>query len=246
MCTSSSPGRSGASLTSRRPYPASSSERSISRRAEAQGGVRHEGLAAAREPVGPSERHEGEGHLGQVHPALDGAETPDVDDAQRLLARPRAPALALGVADLEHQVPADSQRISRAPSNVARHASSVRKTWATLPVIVAMSTCSGGSVVASPSRHVTPFGVRLAARQVERRLGGIDPHHLAAARRQAVGEGARTAPDVEHRAGPELMDERLVVVEVAPVFVEVVVELSQPRVGEDRVGHGPSQVGPRM
>ena len=61
-----------------------------------------------------------------------------------------------------------------------------------------------------------------------------------ALRRQATREGARSPHlDVEHRARPELVDDRLVVVEVGPILApKVVVDPRQPRVGEDRIRHG--------
>ena len=48
------------------------------------------------------------------------------------------------------------------PCSVAAHVSSVTNTWATLPVITATSTCRTGSVVASPSSHVTRSAPGLA------------------------------------------------------------------------------------
>ena len=84
--TCSSPGRSGASRTSTSRKPAAV-ERGLDLRSltEAQRGVRHDRCTGALEAVRPAERHEGEVHLGQLHPALDAPDAGDVDRSARLV-----------------------------------------------------------------------------------------------------------------------------------------------------------------
>lgn len=82
------------------------------------------------------------------------------------------------------------------------------KTWATLPVIVTASTANGGSMVASPSNPL---------------------------RRKPAAEHARAATDVEDAAGSDLMENGFVVVEIATVTVDLVVDRRKARVIEDPV-----------
>ncbi len=103
------------------------------------------------------------------------------------------------------------------PRRVAVQSSSVRNTWATLAVMVAASTSSGGSRVASPWIQVTSR--RLGAGDLERRQCRIDADDLDAPAGQHGGEGAGPAADVEHASGPELLEDRDVRVEVAAVRV---------------------------
>jgi len=54
---------------------------------------------------------------------------------------------------------------------------------------------------------------------------------------QGAGERSRPAPDVENAAGAELVDDRRIDVEVAPIGIQGVVNPGQPRILEQRISH---------
>src|SRR5699024_10668486 len=150
------------------------------------------------------------------------------------------------------------------PRRVADQASSVRKTWATLPVITAASAPSAGSSAAVPCTHEAAsayglswatsgdarvgsmpvssslrlarrrqvlasawqpggrLGVRLVVAHVEGGAGRRDAGHLEPAPGQAHRERPGPTADVDHRAGTELLQDRLVVVQVVAFAVESV------------------------
>jgi hypothetical protein len=84
-----------------------------------------------------------------------------------------------------------------------------------------------------------PLGTGLGAGHVEAGAGRIDRGHLDAPPGERAGERARATADVEHGAGPELLGQLDVDVEVAAVRVERVVDLCEPWILEDGVGHPP-------
>ncbi len=91
-----------------------------------------------------------------------------------------------------------------------------------------------GRVAVDPAHQL---GAVLAPSHVERRRRRIDPDDLEPELREPARERAGAAPEVEHRRRSQLLDDRGVDVEVAPVVVHDVVQGGQPRVGEDRIRH---------
>lgn len=85
-----------------------------------------------------------------------------------------------------------------------------------------------------------PVGAGLRSSDGERSLRRINTGHCEPAYRESAGERAGATTDVEHGASTELVDDGLVVVQVAPVAIDVVVDRRQSRVSEDRVRHGPN------
>jgi hypothetical protein len=96
-------------------------------------------------------------------------------------------------------------------------------------VMVTGSTWTAGTAAAVPSGPGDQLRSPLAAGDVERGDRRIDARTTSpAAPGQQTGERARTAADVDDRGGPELVRDREVDVEVAPVRVEGVVDLGEP------------------
>jgi hypothetical protein len=77
----------------------------------------------------------------------------------------------------------------------------------------------------------------LGPRDVERGRGWVDRHHGAAGAGQQEGQAARTAADVEHAARVQFLRDGQVGGQVIARAIEGVVDRSQARVGENRVGH---------
>ncbi len=71
---------------------------------------------------------------------------------------------------------------------------------------------------------------------VERCLGRVDADHVDIRESESAGEHTRTAPDVEDPPAIEFLDDLDVVVEVATIVVDLVVDLREPRIREDRIG----------
>jgi hypothetical protein len=82
-----------------------------------------------------------------------------------------------------------------------------------------------------------PVRARLRARNVERCQRRIDADDIEPSTGQEERERARTAADVEHAPGAELLRDARVHLEVAAVGLERVVDLSQSRVLDHVVGH---------
>ena len=92
-------------------------------------------------------------------------------------------------------------------------------------------------MVASPWIQVACSLQGFVERDVEHGAGRVDAGDPEAPPRQPAPELARAAADVEDGARPELVDQRLVVIEVVALALEVVVDARQACVVEDRVGH---------
>src|SRR5699024_1288866 len=80
------------------------------------------------------------------------------------------------------------------------------------------------------------LGVRLVVGHVEGGAGRIDAGHLEPAPGQAHRERPGPTADVDHRAGTELLQDRLVVVQVVAFAVESVVTGGEERVGIQGAG----------
>jgi hypothetical protein len=78
---------------------------------------------------------------------------------------------------------------------------------------------------------------RLAAGHVQRRRRRVDPDDPLPRGGEHAGERAGTAANVEHDMRPELIDEGGVHVQVGPTVVDGVIDLGEPRLLEDRIGH---------
>ncbi len=121
--------------------------------------------------------------------------------------------------------------------STAAHSWSLTKTWATFPVIVTRSACTGGSRVASAcSQRTWPAG--LAPGDVERGRRRIGADNVQAPFRQQAGKRAGPAADIQDGRGTELGGDGEVGVQVAAVGVQRIVELREPGLAEYRVGHG--------
>ena len=84
-----------------------------------------------------------------------------------------------------------------------------------------------------------PDGVRagLGAGHLEHRGRRIHRYDLDAASCEHAGKRAGTATNVEHGSDLELFNQRHVHVEIAAVGIERVIDLSQPGIVEDCIGH---------
>ena len=125
------------------------------------------------------------------------------------------------------------------PRNVAPHSSSVRNTWATLPVMNAASTLNSGNVVASPCNHSTtsaPGFERATSSEAER---GIDRYYPNAPSSEQAHECPRAAPHIQHRGCPQLPCDFDIDIQVTAVGIERIVDRRKARVIEDRVWHTP-------
>src|SRR5690606_8842760 len=112
---------------------------------------------AVREGVRATEGHQRPRDVQHVGPRLDPALLRNVGDLAGPV--PPLPGAAGGVAGLEDEPAAGPQR---PPRRAASQSSSVRKTCATFPVMVARSASSGGSPAASPRIHRTRSASGLA------------------------------------------------------------------------------------
>ena len=195
---------------------------------------------SVREDAGRAEAHQRQDHVGQLVPALDRALALDVGDGVRLGASPRPPGLACGIARLEYEVAAGTQRAAHAPQrghpvrlvgdrlcDIRRHRREVDE-----------QRRKRGRVTVNPP---DALGARLGACDGERWAGRIDRDHLQAACGQQQGEGSGSTTDVEHAPGSELVGDRDVHVEVAAIRIERIVNRCQTGMLEDRVGHSPAR-----
>ena len=124
---------------------------------------------------------------------------------------PHAPRL---IARLEHERPAGSQRAVD-PRERPAPTSSPTIACATLPVIVARSTSTGGSVVASPVEPAHPaLDARLPRATSSEAAAGSTPTTSTPRRGQEHLEASRPAADVEHAPRPELLGNRRVHLEI--------------------------------
>ncbi len=187
------------------------------------------------------EGHEGERHVGEVGPGLDRADVGHVHARGRRLADPPLPGPTGGDTGLEHQPPARHERVVDAPQRRGprvvgeEHLRDVRRHRRE----VDLERGEGRRVAVQPAHAL---GARLRAGDVERRTRRVEAHHLDAALREQARERPGAAPDVEHSARAQLVDDRDVGVEVGPVRGERVVESGEAGVVEDGVGH-PTTVG---
>lgn len=142
-------GRSGASRTSLTLKPCVRSAASISIAwAEAQGGVggRHRPVEGA--PVGPSEADQLPAEVGERDAAVDCAK-PDISVTRCDAAVPLPPVAGAGSRLSKTKWPPGRSASETSPGVASQSAGSTIA-WATSAVMVAGSSCIGGSVVASP------------------------------------------------------------------------------------------------
>ncbi len=155
--TSSRPGRSGASRTSRTSKPAETSDQVISSR------WRNRKVEADTNRAPSSSKRWWESNVtnggltsaSSTHDCTD--PIPAIDTRLKVRSRVHsAQARRAGLRVSNTRWPPGFSA-ARIPASVSDQSVSARKTWATLPVIVAMSTVIAGRVVASPNNHRTRF-----------------------------------------------------------------------------------------
>jgi hypothetical protein len=82
-----------------------------------------------------------------------------------------------------------------------------------------------------------PLRAGLGPRYVQRCRRWVDPDDLDAALGEQAGEGACAAADIQHASGTEVGRDHQVVIQIVAVLFHEVIDLGQPRHGENGVSH---------
>src|ERR1700723_1735427 len=106
-----------------------------------------------------------------------------------------------------------------------------------LPVIVTKSTCSGGTVVASPTSHRTRSAPGLRRATSTEAAAGSIPVTSFPLRARRHAKVPVPHPMSRDRSDPAPVDQGEVGVEVAPVRIEGIVDVDESGLIEDRIGH---------
>ena len=208
----------------------------LGRRSESKRRIRFQNRVVAEKSERPPKGHQRKLDPRQPNPRLDRAED-RVPGGPGQFRCPRLPSAKRGVPHFEHEATAGFERVmARSQRCVPRHIVDVD--LGDVPRHRDQIDTHRWQRRCLTEHPPNSFRVGLATGDREGRIGWIDTGHPGPGSGQSNGEFAGAASDVEHRTDPELVRQREVVIEVAAVPIEVVVDVGEPLRREDGVGHG--------